>query len=296
MNFNYNAYRYNTYDTNFFFADLKPPYITEDEINFRFDAGIPYKLNGVIEGGISIGRNKEVYYMTRDFYSTDTSEISNVNLFSVYMGSERNTLNNKQFPTDGTHRTHSIRVGYGVESYYPGSTTEAEQNERLNYTWFAAKFKNVGYIQMGSSFALGYHIQAEATFKPLLSNYFSTIIEASAFQPNLVTKGLFMEHYRANQFIALGLMPLYSFRKQVHAKLEAYAFFPVQEIQRDQNNEAYLGNYFTSLHTLFNASLNIVTVAGPISLNMGYITAGENPWSIQLSFGYLLFNKKSASE
>jgi NTE family protein len=296
MNFNYNGYNYNNFNTNFFFADLKPPYITEDEINFRFDVGIPYKINGVIIGGIGIGRNKEVYYMTPDFSSTDTSEISNVNLLSAYVASDRNTLNNKQFPSEGTHRIHSIRVGYGQESYYPGSTTEAQQNERNNFAWFSAKFDNTDYVPLGESFALGYHIQAEATFKPLLSNYFSTIIEATAFKPNLITKGLFMEHYRANQFIALGLMPVYKIRKQVHAKLEAYAFFPVQEILRDQNNEAYLGNYFRSMNTMYGASLNVVTVAGPVSLHIGYITEEENPFVIQLSFGYLLFNKKSADE
>jgi len=296
MNFNYNGFRYNTFNTNSFFKDLKPPYITEDEINFRFDVGIPYKINGVIKGGISIGRNREIYYMSRDFSSTDTSEISNVNLLSAYVASDRNTLNNKQFPTEGTHRIHSIRVGYGLESYSPGSTSEEVQNQRLKFAWFSAKFKNIGYIQMGNSFSLGYYIQAEATFKPLLSNYFSTILEATSFQPNLVTKSLFMEHYRANQFIALGLMPVYKFRQQVHAKLEAYAFVPVQEILRDQNNQAYLGNYFKSAQTMFNASLNVVTVAGPISFHLGYITNEENPWQIHLSFGYLLFNKKSADE
>jgi NTE family protein len=296
MNFNYSGYRYNTYNTNFFFEDLKPPYITEDEINFRFDVGIPYKINGVLKGGIGIGRNKEIYYMTREFSSTDTSEISNINLLSGYLASERNTLNNKQFPTEGTHRIHSLRVGYGLEGYHPGSTAGDQQNEKKNYIWFSARFANTGYVPLKGAFSLGYLIQAEATFKPLLSNYFSTIIEATAFQPNMITKGLFMEHYRANQFVAVGLMPLYNFRKQVHAKLEAYAFFPVQEILRDQNNEAYLGSYFKSMYTLFNASFNIVTVAGPVSLNLSYITEEENPWSIQLSFGYLLFNKKSADE
>jgi len=187
-------------------------------------------------------------------------------------------------------------VGYGLESYSPGSTSATEQNERIDFTWFSARFKNIGYIPLGSSFSLGYHIQAEATFKPLLSNYFSTILEAAAFQPNVVTKSLFMEHYRANQFIALGLMPVYNFRQQVHAKLEAYAFVPVQEILRDQNNQAYLGNYFKSMRTMVNASLNVVTVAGPASFHVGYITDEENPWLIQLSFGYLLFNKKSADE
>jgi len=296
MNFNYNGYRYNTYNTNFFFEDQKPPYITENEINFRFDVGIPYKINGVIKGGIGIGRNKEVYFMTRDFSSTDTSDVSNVNLLSAYFASERNTLNNKQFPTEGTRRIHSVRVGYGLESYFPGSTTETLQNQENYYTWFSAKFENLGYIPLGASFNLGYFIQAEATFKPLLSNYYSTLIEATAFQPNLISKGLFMEQYRANQFIALGLMPVYNIRKQIHTKLEAYAFFPVQEILRDQDNKAYLGSYFKSMKTLFSASLNVVTVAGPASLHLGYITNDENPFVLQLSFGYLLFNKNSADE
>lgn len=296
LNFNYNGYNYNNFNSNFFFEDLKAPYITEDEINFRFDVGVPYKINGVIKGGIGVGRNREVYYMRQDFSSTDTSEISNVNIISAYVASVRNTMNNKQFPTEGTRRIHSLRVGYGQENYYPGSTSEAEQNEKMNYAWFSAKFENAGYVSMGGSFSLGYHIQAEATFKPLLSNYFSTILEATAFQPNMLAKGLFLEHYRANQFIAVGLMPVYSFRKQIHAKLEAYAYFPVQEILRDQNNEAYLGGYFKSMKPMFNASFNLVTVAGPVSLNVGYIAEEQKPWLIQLSFGYLLFNKKSADE
>jgi NTE family protein len=258
--------------------------------------GLPYKINGVIKGGLGIGRNREVYYMTRDFSSTDTSELSNTNLFSAYVASDRNTLNNKQFPTEGTKRIHSLRVGYGMESYYPGSTTELTSNRRINYTWFSAKFMNIGYVPLGKDFVLGYHVQAEATFKPILSNYYSTIIEATAFQPNIITKGLFMEHYRANQFLALGLMPIYKIRQQVHAKLEAYAFIPLQEILRDQNNQAYLGNYFESMNTLFSASLNVVSRAGPISLHVGYLTQEENPFVLQLSFGYLLFNKKSADE
>ena len=39
-----------------------------------------------------------------------------------------------------------------------------------------------------------------------------------------------------------------------------------------------------------------VTVAGPVSFHVGYITEEENPWIVQLSFGYLLFNKKSTDE
>jgi NTE family protein len=296
VNFNFNGFQYNSYSTNFFFEDLKPAYISEDEINFRFDVGIPYQINGALKSGIGIGRNKEIYYMTKDFSSTDTSEVSNVNKLSFYVASERNTLNNKQFATEGTHRTHTIRVGYGVENYYPGSTSQVETNERNNYYWLSARLENLGYIRMKGSFSLGYYVRAQATFKPLLSNYYSTIIEAPAFQPNMITKGLFMEHYRAHHFLALGLMPVYSISKQVHAKFEAYAYFPFQEILRNVNDEAYFGNYFKSMNTMFHSSINFVTVAGPVSFHLGYITREENPWVFQISFGYLLFNKKSADE
>ena len=294
--FNYNGFDYNSYNTNFFFEDQKPSYITEDEINVRFDMGIPYSINGVFKSGLGIGRNKEVYYMTKDFSSSDTSEVSNINTMSVFGSMERNTLNNKQFASEGTHRIHAVRFGYGQESYSPGSTSDNELNEKLSYFWFTARYENTSYIPLGGALSMGYHIHLQATFKPLLSNYFSTLIEAPAFQPNIISKALFMEQYRAYQFFAVGVMPVYTFNKQFHSKLEIYSFFPVQEILRDINNKAYLGPFFDSMKTLFNASLNYVTVAGPVSLHAGYITETEKPWIIQLSFGYLLFNKRFTDE
>ena len=95
---------------------------------------------------------------------------------------------------------------------------------------------------------------------------------------------------------SFGVIPVYNFNKQLHAKAEAYTFVPVQEIMRDSNDKAYLGNFFTAVKTLFDLSLNLVTVAGPVSFHVGYITEEEDPWVFQLSFGYLLFNRKSTDE
>jgi NTE family protein len=293
--FNYNGFDYNAFNTNFFFEDLKPAYIKEDELNFRFDVGTPYSMNGVFKGGLGIGRNKEIYYMTKDFSSEDTSEVSVVNLLSVYLAAERNTLNNKQFATSGTFRNLGIRFGYGQESYEPGSTSQTDEDETLNFFWFTGRFESRGYIPLRGPFSLGYLTTVHATLKPLLNTYYSTIIEAPAFRPNIITKALFMEQYRAYQFVAAGLMPLYSFSDQLYAKLEAYTFFPVQQILKDAFNNAYKGTYFNSIKTIFSASFNWISVAGPLSFHVGYITEEEEPWVIQLSFGYLLFNKRSTT-
>jgi NTE family protein len=291
--FNYNRFDYNASNPNFFFEDLKPSFIIENEINFRFDVGLPYSVNSILKAGVGIGRNQEIYYMTKDFTTSDTSEVSRSNLVSLYGALERNTLNNKQFSVAGDALKLSLRVGYGNEVYDPGSTSGLVTGKRKSYYWLSARFENTGYVPIASSFSLGYHYLLQATFKPLLSNYYSTIIEAPVFQPNLVTRGLFMERYRAHQFIGAGIMPVWAFSRQVHAKLEAYAFIPVQEILRDDMNLAQLGNYFQGFHSIFNASLNVVTVAGPIGIHAAYLSAQESPWVFQLSFGYLLFNKKS---
>lgn len=294
--FNYNRFNYNSSNPNFFFEDLKPSYIIENEFNFRFDVGVPHKVNGVIRGGLGIGSNREIYYMTREFTTEDTSDISNVSLMSVYAAYETNTLDNKQFATDGKISKLALRAGYGIESYSPGSTSNRIIDERLNYFWLSATIENMGHIPLRDRLRLGYYYTLQATFKPLQVNYYSSIIEAPVFRPNVITRSMFMKAYRAHQFIAAGLMPIYSVNQQIHAKMEAYAFFPVQEILADENNNAYLGNYFNRMKTIFNASLNIVTRAGPLAFHIGYITEEEKPWVFQLSFGYLLFNKRSTDE
>jgi NTE family protein len=294
--FNYNHFDHAPSGSQFFFEDLKPAYIKEHEINVRFDLGMPLEMNNVLSGGIGIGRDQEIYYMRQDFTTEDTSEVSLINLVSLYVAIERNTLNNKQFATEGTFRKLSLRTGYGRESYIPGSTSDEVLNRKLDYFWLSARLENTGYIPLRGAFSLGYHYVIQATFRPLLSNYYSSIIEAPVFQPTLISRSLFMEKYRAHQFIGAGIMPVYNIGRRMHLKMEAYGFFPVQEILRDEYNKAYLGTYFGSMKFIGNASVNVVTVAGPVGLHLGYFSAQEKPWILQLSFGYLLFNRKSAED
>jgi len=292
-NFSYNGFNYNSSSSQFFFEDLEPPFIQENEFNFRFDVGLPVAGNRVFKGGLGAGTNKEVYYTERDFTSNDTSEISQVNLLSIYAAFEKNSLNNKQFATSGSHSKLNVRAGYGREDFIPGSTSELVLNEQSSYYWVSGRYHRSGYVQMKNKWSLGYLLEAQALIKPLQSTYYSSLIEAPVFRPNLVAKAQFMEAYRAHFYLAAGIMPVYSISKNIHAKLEAYGYFPFQEILKDEFGRAYFGNYFEKMYSIFNVSINALTVAGPVGLHVAHLSALERPWVIQLSFGYLLFNKKS---
>ena len=296
LSFNINRFNFNQANTNFFFEDLKPSFIIQNQMNFRFDLGVPYTVNGIFQGGIAVGRNNDIYYQDKNFQSTDTSDVSILNQATVFVGMKRSTLNEKQFATSGDFRKFTIRAGYDSELYKPGSTSDLDYDQREKYFWFGACYKDVSYFKLSKYFTLGTTFVAQLTIKPLLSNYFATIIEAPVFNPNMITNGLFLEEYRANNYLAAGVMPVLNISNQIHLKLEGYGFFPVQEILKGEDNTAYTGNYFKSFKTIFSGSINVITPIGPISLNTSYLPEEDKKWIVQLSYGYLLFNRRTIEE
>ena len=294
-NFNYNRWDYNQQAADFFFDDSRQSYVIKNETNFRIDAGIPYAVNGILVGGIGVGRTNNTYYQTNNFTTEDTADVSSINKLSFYGAIKRNTLDNKQFPKDGKMRNFSARVGYGTEQYLPGNTSITGTFASNNYWWGSLTFEDHSYYSLNKKWKMGYYFKAEYNYKPLLNNYIATIIEAPAFNPTIITNSIFMESYHAYEYMAAGVMPVYEIRNNIFLKMEGYLYIPVREILRDEEHRAYFGDYFRRMYPLFNGSLNMITPVGPITLNISYLTAEERPWNIQLSFGYLLFNKKSTS-
>ena len=293
---NFNRFNYNQTHTDFFFEDLRPPFMIQNQVNFRIDMGTPFSVNGIFMGGVSVGRNSDIYYQSKNFESTDTSDVSTINQLSIYLSAKSSTLNEKQLATSGSYRKFAVRGGYDSEMYEPGSTSGLEFNQYKNYFWLGIKYEDLTYFDLSNRIVLGASIVAEARFKPLLSNYYSTIIEAPVFNPNIITSSLLLEQYRANQYFAVGLMPIFKISKKMNLKLEAYAFVPAQEILKDENNQAVLGNYFQTVKPIFNGSFNLATPVGPISFNTSYLHYEEKKWIIQLSFGYLMFNRRTLEE
>ena len=294
-NFNYNRWDYNQRAADFFFDDQRQSYVIKNETNFRVDAGMPYAVNGILVGGIGVGRTNNTYYQTNNFTTQDTADVSTINKLSLYGAVKRNTLDNKQFPRDGKKRNFSVRVGYGSEQYLPGNTSITGSYSNNNYWWGSLAFEEHSYFRLNKKWKMGYYFKAGYTYKPLLNNYIATIIEAPAFNPTIITNSVFMESYHAYEYMAAGVMPVYEIRDNIFIKMEGYVYIPMREILMDEENKAYFGGYFQRMYPLFNGSFNVVTPVGPVTLNIAYLTAEDRPWNIQLSFGYLLFNKKSTS-
>ncbi len=290
--FTFHRWDYNSRGINFIFSDKQAPYIIQNETSFRFDVGMPYSVNGLLRYNLGAGRTSDMYFQNKNFLSTDTADNSIINQLSTGITIEKNTLNEKQFYTEGNFRRSAVRVGYGSENFVPGSTSPDLVQARTNFWNFEVSYKDIAYYKLANKFSLAYYIEAELSLKPLLSNYYSTLIEAPSFNPGFFTTGLFLEKYRAYQYLALGLMPIYHFSDKTHMKFECYLFAPFREFLKNEESRAYYNDILAVVRPVFNLSATVITPIGPISLNAGYLSGEDYPWLLQASFGYLIFNKR----
>lgn len=113
-----------------YFIDTKPAFLINIDRFAELTAGFPFRNKGRIVIGSGFASNRNLYYQTNTFTSTDTTDRTDFNSLSSYFLFERNTLNRKQFASAGTYFAIRGRFIQGEEFYTPGSTSVFENNFR----------------------------------------------------------------------------------------------------------------------------------------------------------------------
>ncbi|MDX1285420.1 MAG: patatin-like phospholipase family protein, partial [Draconibacterium sp.] len=96
-----NRWDYFASSTELFFEDVRPPYIIQGEYNFRVEAGFPLGLHSKFYSGISYSNSEDDYYQTEIFREQDTPDKTSFNALVLQTGIEKNSLNYKQYATEG---------------------------------------------------------------------------------------------------------------------------------------------------------------------------------------------------
>ena len=114
-----------------FFEDVRPPYIIQDEYNLRFEAGFPLGVHSKFYTGVAFANSTDEYYQTDIFKKEDEPDQTTFNAFAAQIGIESNSLNYKQFATEGEFRCLSAKYIAGKESNIPGTTSTATTTSKM---------------------------------------------------------------------------------------------------------------------------------------------------------------------
>ncbi len=277
-----------------FFEDVRPSYLIHNEsfgtLSFGWALGTNYllKFNG------SAGGEKYQYYQLNSFLKNDSPDVSNFKYYSFGTSLSINTTNYKQFADRGILRSLNFYFVRGSEHYDPGTTAPvALVQDNSDHFWFNLKFYNESYHRLTKGIRIGFIADASYSNKSFFSNYTSTVLSANSFTPNPHSKTLYLENYRANNYGAVGLVPIVRITEKFNLRIEGYVFQPYQLFQRDEvSYTAKLSSRFP--RQIFMAACGFVyqTNFGPASIFLNYYEKENKYLYLTFNFGFILFNNR----
>ena len=124
----------------------------------------------------------------------------------------------------------------------------------------------------------------------LLGDFTATMMQAAEFSPTPHSKLMYNEAFRANQFLAAGIKPIYVFNDMFHLRGEFYGFMPIYPIEKNSLNKAYYGKAFSKFEYLGEISVVCQLPFGDISAYVNHYSSPKREWNVGLSIGWQLFN------
>ncbi len=288
----FNRWDYFASSSELFFEDVRPPYIIQNENNTRIEAGIPAGLHSKIYGGIAFSNSIDQYYQTDIFNKADEPDKTTFNAFSTIVGMENNSLNYKQYPSDGVYRYLTVKYITGKETIIPGTTSSNNLNKSSDHNYFLVQAHSTRFFDFGSKFTLGLKGEAVFSNKDLFSNYRSTKLNAPGFYPTPHSKSLFIENFHANNYFAGGINTILNLNTNFNFRLEGYAFVPFNEELQDTKEYLPSSKFIENYYFQGMAALVYQTGIGPLGVSLNYYEKQDTKFYFLLSFGYIMFNKR----
>lgn len=275
-------------------------YLEQAEINAKINIGFPLGVKDKMVASVGIGKTTDDYF-GRDYgiIQTDVSDRTSFKHIAIGLKEENNSLDDNQFPTHGKYHKLSVQYVSGKESYKPGNTTEIDLPYTANHSWVQFKILSRLYADITKNFKLGFRGDIFYSFQDLFETYKPSLLNAGVYMPTMETLTQYMPEYRANKFLAFGMENIYALSSllgiNLSARCAAYLYAPIQQIMTDKNEVPYYGDMFKKLYFIASGSIVLRTPAGPLSLILSYHQRDNdnNPWSVSVSFGYVIFNNRN---
>jgi len=298
INFTGHRFDYFSGAQELFYSDAHPNNMQETEVFATVNGGIPlsYNKSYVMKLGVDAGANFFRYFSVPDFNADDTPDRAILRYISPSLTINRNTLNYKQYPTQGDNQLINLRLVSGWETFTPGSRSQRQaRTDNKSRSMFTARFFDERYFRISDYFSLGVLADVALGGGSFMSDYISTVMAQPAFQPTPHSKTLMLDQYRAESYLGGGLMPVLKFNQSVALHLSGFYFLPYKKTVEDEQGNLSYARAFSQHSWMLAAAFVWQSPLGPVSLSTNYYDREVNKFYTQLNIGYLIFKRKSLS-
>lgn len=268
----------------------KPSFNSKDERFVKFMVALPFLANKRAEFSLGYGKLEDNYFQSYVIdFDKDRSDRSSYKLLGGSIGFYGSTLNSRQYATRGYWEKLIAQIFTGKEKFNPGNPQElASTKERQS--WLQISYIKEAYHSMSPKFTLGWMAEALYSSKNFSENYTATMMQAGEFSPTPHSKLMYNQAFRANQFMAAGIKPIYVLNDMFQFRTEFYGFVPIFPIQKSDMNKAYYGKAFSRFEYMGEVSVVCHLPFGAISAYVNHYSSPRREWNVGLTIGWQLFN------
>lgn len=269
----------------------KPSFNSKDERFVKLMVALPFLANKRAEISIGYGKLQDNYFQSSVInFDKDRSDRSTYNLLGGAIGFYGSTLNARQYATKGYFEKLVAQVFSGKEKFIPGNPTEMSVTTKERQSWLQISYMKYAYHTMSPKFTLGWMAEMLYSSKNFSENYTATMLQAADFSPTPHSKLMYNEAFRANQFLAAGIEPIFVFNDMFQFRSEFYGFVPIFPIKKNALNKAYYGKAFSRFEYIGEISVICQLPFGAISAYVNHYSSPKKEWNVGLTLGWQLFN------
>jgi NTE family protein len=278
---------------NNFFQESTPSFLVQNEryfgTRFILPLGNKYRLSADFRGFYL----RDEYYQSENFTGADTADLTNFEGQSAILKLEHNTLNRKQWATKGSALTFSFRYIQGREQSISGSTSPIDYDVRKFHRWINLTLEGEKYIEVNDFFTIGYNGKGVLNSQSLFANYTASILAMTEFSPLPDAQTFFFEEYRAPQYLAGGGNLIFHITSFLDLRIDAHFFQPFRQIVRTSGGGVGYSNLLQQGTPMVGGTVVFHSPIGPLRFSTNYFPSQSQPFTAQLSYGYVLFENRA---
>ena len=289
--FTFNQWDYLDSD-DFFIDDKSPTPIIQIDRKYGVSLGLPINTHYKLSFQTAYINNRDRYGNNTEIISSDTLDLLKLDGMRYGINFSKNSLNRKQYASEGSKLSISADYFDLVEKYFPGNTSVISGDQRENRNWIRIKAELEHYLNFGK-YTYGYMVEGVVSNQPFFSNYNGSLINTPSFYPLQDSRTLFLQKFRAHSYVAGGIRNIFSLKNNLDIRLEGYVFKAFKNITEAEPQVPQYDTEFKSIYFAATGAGIYRTPIGPISLSVNYYDDNEKQFGVLLHIGYLLFNKRS---
>lgn len=265
-----------------FFNAKQPTFIRNYNYFGRLGWSFAAGRRGKMMVGVGYGAVRSSFYRNNLHESYDQGRLySNYGLGQIFARYTSSTINEQNYPTSGHCYTATAMAMKGVNN----SLSPYGQNIKSHPCWAQLETSTRNYPSLSDHFVLGVETNFMLSTRKIQPYYSSSIADAPAFNPTPASNNAFHPEFRANSFLAAGIIPVYKFNSNLSARVGGWAFLPVRAIREGIDSSAVYGKWFHDPQFWAEAALSYHFPFATLSGYVNYATIAGDHWHVGITFG-----------